>query len=59
MFGLQFVNYGTRILHSSDLADMRDAILCEVDSKADWDCDNPCDGNPQEDDPVVPLPPYF
>ena len=27
MFGLQFVHYGTRILHSKDLDDMQMAIL--------------------------------
>ncbi len=29
MFGLQFVQYGTRILHSKDLDDMQTAILGE------------------------------
>jgi hypothetical protein len=29
MFGLQFVQYGTRILHSKDLDDMQAAILDE------------------------------
>lgn len=29
MFGLQFVQYGTRILHSKDLDDMQTAILDE------------------------------
>ncbi|WP_170327037.1 hypothetical protein [Ruegeria arenilitoris] len=29
MFGLQFVQYGTRILHSKDLDDMQSAILDE------------------------------
>ncbi|MES0825829.1 hypothetical protein [Ruegeria sp. SCP11] len=31
MFGLQFVQYGTRILHSKDLDDMQTAILSDGD----------------------------
>ena len=27
MFGFEFLNYGTQILHSKDLEDMRSAIL--------------------------------
>ncbi len=33
MFGLQFVQYGTRILHSKDLDDMQTAILGEEGSE--------------------------
>ncbi len=29
MFGFEFLNYGTQILHNKDLEDMRDAILSD------------------------------
>ncbi|WP_170755571.1 hypothetical protein [Ruegeria lacuscaerulensis] len=38
MFGFEFLNYGTQILHSKDLEDMRAAILGDDDQEIE--CDN-------------------
>lgn len=35
MFGFSFITYGTQILHSKDLDDMRDAILGEDGQEVD------------------------
>lgn len=35
MFGFEFLNYGTQILHSKDLDDMRAAVLGDDEQEVD------------------------
>lgn len=37
MLGFEFLNYGTQILHSKDLEDMRAAVLSGEDQEIDCD----------------------
>ncbi|WP_170761463.1 hypothetical protein [Ruegeria lacuscaerulensis] len=56
MFGLQFVNYSTRILHSKDLDDMRTAILSEDDQVDGDGVADPRRESHRHEDRVVHLP---
>ncbi|SDX89877.1 hypothetical protein SAMN05444358_1153 [Ruegeria halocynthiae] len=42
MFGFEFINYGTQILHSKDLDDMRDAVLGGDEQEVDCNVSDFC-----------------
>ncbi|RLK08175.1 hypothetical protein [Ruegeria conchae] len=42
MFSFEFINYGTQILHSKDLEDMRDAVLGGNDHEVDCNVSDFC-----------------
>ncbi len=55
MFGTQFASNCSRLLHSGDLDDMRDAILCDFPTNADHQIDSAKGQKTPQADRIVTL----